>query len=198
MHRHTYTGALRRGIALLMVVGACGKEGSNTDGQADQSSAVNADATPASGARASSAPAELTAASLDAYQRGITKETELVRAAQTRASTASTPQERGDAIQAQWEDQTIPEGARSAGLAPDAYREVRRTVHQVFRTLDFQGKIDGPMQMDTARATPEMRKQLASDPFAELSPSSSAALRERMDRLVPLWVEYVKLTAVAG
>ena len=194
------TGALRPTI-LLLLVSACGK---SSDGSAGQANAPAADAAAASAssptvsASASSAPAELTAANLDAYARGLAREIELVRAAQDRARAATTPQARGEAAQAQWEDQTIPGGAEAAGLAPDTYRQVRRTVHHVLQTLDFQGKIEGPMQMDTAHATPEMKKQLTTDPFDELSASSSAALRGQMDKLTPLWVQYVTLTAVAG
>ncbi|HEY0590556.1 MAG TPA: hypothetical protein VGF40_02220, partial [Thermoanaerobaculia bacterium] len=71
-------------------------------------------------------------------------------------------------------------------------------VHEIFRTLDFQGKIDGPMSMDMSQASEEMKAKLAKDPFDALTPSAAAALRARMDRLVPLWIEYVKMTAVAG
>ena len=201
-HTHS-TRALWRGIAILLVVGACGRDSGQTDQQASDTPAGGAAASAPSAATSDATsppdtPAELSTADLDAYARGIAKEIELVRAAKEKASSATTPEERGAAAQAQWEDQTIPEGARSAGLAADRYRHVRETVHRVFQTLDFQGKIDGPMQMDTARATPEMRQQLASDPLDALSPASRTALRARMDQLVPTWIQYVKLTAVAG
>jgi hypothetical protein len=205
MMHHDHTRALRRGIAILLVAGACGRDSGQTGQQAGGASSAGEAASPPSSAAAgsdaassSNTPAELSSADLDAYARGIAKEIELVRAAQTKASSAATPQERGAAMQEQWEDQTIPEGARSAGLAPDRYRHVRQTVHHVFQTLDFQGKIDGPMQMDTAHATPEMKQQLASDPMNALSPASRTALRAKMDQLVPTWVQYVKLTALAG
>jgi hypothetical protein len=197
---NTHARALRRAVSLLLVAAACGKDASQTEGQANEpaagtaASAASSDASPTR----SDAPAELTAANLDAYERGFAKEIELVKAAQQRANTATNAQTRGEAMQAQWEDNTIPGGAEAAGLAPDAYRQVRRTVKDVLQTLDFQGKIEGPMQMDTARATPEMRATLASDPFAKLSPSSRAVLQERVPKLVPLWVQYVNLTAVGG
>ena len=35
-------------------------------------------------------------------------------------------------------------------------------------------------------------------PFSDLPASSAEALRKEMDRLVPAWIEYVNLTAVAG
>jgi hypothetical protein len=142
--------------------------------------------------------AELSAADLDAYAKGLAREIELVRAAQERGRTATTPEARGEAQQAQWEDATIPEGAKAAGLAADRYAAVRATVHRTFRWLDFQGKIDGPMQLDTIAATPDMKAQLRRDPLEELTPASRAALQGKMDALVPRWIEYVKLTAVAG
>ena len=185
-------------LVLFAVVAACGS-GDTPAGQAADSAATSrapsGEAAPAAGA---SAATELTAADLDAYAKGIARETELVRAAQERARTATTPQARGEAQQAQWEDQTIPEGAKAAGLTPERYRAVRTTVHTTFQWLDFQGKIDGPMELDTARAAPEMKARFGRDPFAELSPTSREALQAQLNRLVPPWIEYVKLTAVAG
>ena len=184
-------------LIVLAVVAACG----SGDKPADQAaSAATNTAAPAEAASTASATAatELTAADLDAYAKGIARETELVRAAQDRARTATTPQARGEAQQAQWEDQTIPEGAKAAGLSPERYRAVRTTVHTTFQWLDFQGKIDGPMELDTAHAAPEMKARFGRDPFAELSPASREALQAQMNRLVPPWIEYVKLTAVAG
>ena len=135
---------------------------------------------------------------LDAYELGLAHETELVRAAQERALSATTPEERGAATQAQWEDATAPEGARVAGVPVERYRATREAVNHVLETLDFQGKIDGPMELDTIRATPEMRERLRRDPFGELPPQSAAALKARLGELVPLWSQYVELTAVAG
>jgi hypothetical protein len=69
---------------------------------------------------------------------------------------------------------------------------------RVLETLDFQGKIPGPKEMNLELATPEMKQRLSSDPFAELAPASASALRARMDRLVPIWIRYTELTAVSG
>jgi hypothetical protein len=192
---HLRAHRVRASLTLIAVLAAC----SSDSKPADQS----ASATPSSGASgnesaATSGAAEITAADLDAYAKGIARETELVRAAQERGRTATTPQARGEAQQAQWEDQTIPEGAKAAGLSPERYRAVRTTVHTTFQWLDFQGKIDGPMELDTARVAPEMKERFGRDPFAELSPTSREALQAQMNRLVPPWIEYVKLTAVAG
>jgi hypothetical protein len=54
------------------------------------------------------------------------------------------------------------------------------------------------MELDTTRASPEAKARMRSDPFAELPPESAAALRARLDQLVPVWIEYVRLTATAG
>ena len=190
---------------LLLSLGAasCGGRGGGdaaqtpgAAGSAGGAQTASPAAAPAGGAAA--AAAALTDADLDAYERGIAREIELVKAAQEGERTATTPQARGEAMQAQWKEQTMPAGAQSAGLPPERYRDVRETVNRVLETLDFQGKIDGPLSMDTARATPEMRQRLASDPFAALPPASAAAIRGRLDRLARLWGDYVKLTAVAG
>ena len=184
------------GVSLLffVTVAACGSD----DAPAGQ---ATGDATPPANAASADAAAttrDLTAQDLDAYAKGLARETELVRAAQERARSAMTPQDRGEAQQAQWEDQTIPEGAKASGIDPARYRVVRNTVNTTFQWLDFQGKIDGPMQLDTTTAPPDMKARLARDPFEALSPASRTELQAQMNRLVPAWIEYVKLTAVAG
>jgi hypothetical protein len=186
------------GLLCITLIVACG--GGDKSGDQAANGATGGAAAPVEASASASAPAsaELTATDLDAYAKGLARETELVRAAQERAKSASTPQARGEAQQAQWEDQTIPEGAKAAGLSPERYRAVRSTVHDTFRWLDFQGKIDGPMELDTARVAPEMKARFARDPFDALSPTSREALQGQMNRLVPAWIEYVKLTAVAG
>ena len=177
---------------------ACGSDANTGDQPAAGSPPSSVSGTEPAAAGASEQAAELTPADLEAYAKGLARETELVRAAQERGRTATTPEARGEAQQAQWEDQTIPEGAKAAGIPAERYRAVRATVHRTFQWLDFQGKIDGPMQLDTLAAPPDMKARLKRDPFEELTPPSRAALQAMMDRLVPPWIEYVKLTAVAG
>jgi len=185
-----------RPLLVAMLIAACGGDGDQGDGNGGEG-AGSAAGSAASG-EAAGRPFAFTEADLDAYERGLTKEIELVQAAQERARGASTPQARGEATQAQWKEQTMPEAARAIGVAPERYQQVRETVHEVLQTLDFQGKIDGPMQMDTTNATPQMRARLARDPLAELPPASAAALRARLDRLAPIFARYVRLTAVGG
>lgn len=175
-------------VALALVTGCGAADADRTEASA------GAQAT----AGASAATAPVTNADLDAYARGIRKETEAVREARARAAGGGTPQERGAAIQATFDTATMPLGAEAAGMALDRYRHVRETVHGVFQTLDFQDKIDGPMSMDMSRASAGTKERLARDAFADLPAASAAVLKARMSELVPLWIEYVKLTAVAG
>jgi hypothetical protein len=195
----TSARATRALVALVCVLaaGGCGAAG---DGEASADTAAAAAGVDASSATAASdaAPFALTDADLQAYERGITREAALVRAARERGRAAATPAERGAAAQAEWEDATIPGGAAAAGIPEARYRQVRTTVHQVLQTLDFQGKIDGPQEIDTTNAAPELRQRLASDPVAELAPASAAALRARMDAVVRAYVAYLTLTAVNG
>ena len=137
-------------------------------------------------------------AELDKFESGLRREIEAVKAAQQKASSAATAQERGEAIRAQWETATIPLGAVASGLPEPRYRDVRDGVNRVFTTLDFQGKIDGPLSIDLERADAETKARVSGDAFAGLPPETAKALRARMDRLVPIWSEYMRLVAVAG
>ena len=143
-------------------------------------------------------PFAFTAADLDAWERGMKKEIELFKAAQAKGAAAKTPEERGAASEAGFETATAPAAARAIGADPVRYAETRRTVDRVLETLDFQGKIPGPKEMNLEMASPEMKERLSKDPFAELDPASAALLKERMDRIVPVWIEYTELTAVSG
>ena len=176
---------------------ACG--GSDSAERTDSGTATSS-AAPATEAAATdaSAPFAFTAADLDALDRGLARETELFRASQAQAASAKTPAERGAAAQAGFEDSTIPEGAKAAGLDVERYRRVRETVNEVLTNMSFQRKIDGPMRLDTSLATPEMKAKLAIDPMTTLPPESAAALRAGLDRIVKTWTEYKRLTAVSG
>lgn len=179
--------------AILVVVIACGGESAPASGDTTAPAARGA-----ASSGSPDAPFEFTDADLTAYERGLRKEIELVRAARARGDSAKTPEERGAAAQAAFETATAPEAAKAIGASLDRYEATRRTVNRVLQTLDFQGKIPGPMELDTANATPAMKQRLSSDPFAELAPASAAALRARLDALAPVWIEYMNLVAVAG
>ena len=135
---------------------------------------------------------------LVAFERGFRTEIDAVRQARQAAAAAQDAQARGRALQAQWESATATQGAAAAGLDEQRYREVRTAVLDVLRTLDFQGKIEGPLSMDLSRADEATKAKLAGDAFAALPSDSAAALRARLDHLVPLWAEYMTLTAVSG
>jgi hypothetical protein len=135
---------------------------------------------------------------LTSFARGLKAEIEAIRVAQQQAATATDPQARGRAMQAQWEDATAPAGAAAAGMDAARYGELRATVLDVLRTLDIQGKIDGPVSVDLARVDEATKTRLSQDPLAALSPEAAAALRAQMDQLSRLWNEYATLTAVAG
>jgi hypothetical protein len=193
------------GLASVLLTGCGGGDAGATDGAAavgaDSAAATASTASPSENAATpggDAAPYAFTEADLDAWERGLAREIELVRAARERQGAAGTPQARAEAAQAQWEDQTIPLAAQSLGSAGANYAATRRTVHEILTTLDFQGKIDGPMQLDTTRVAPEQRARLTVDPYAGLAPASAAALQARLARVVPRWIEYVNLTAVGG
>jgi hypothetical protein len=181
-------------LPFLLLIACGGSESASTASRAP----VPATGTTVNAATVAEGPVDFTAADLDLYEKGIAKEIAIVKAAQERASNAPTPGERAAAAQASWEEQSIPAAAQAAGISEERYRVTRNAVHEVFETLDFQEKLDGPLTMDLSRASEETKARLAKDPVTALTPGAAAALRARMDRLVPVWIEYVNLTAVAG
>jgi hypothetical protein len=156
------------------------------------------DAPATGGSAGATTQAPFTEADLDQFERGFRAEIAAVQAAQKEAASATDVEQRGKAILAQNEEVTAPAGAKAAGMSEARYAEVRAAVNEVFTTLDFQGKIDGPLSIDLDRASAAMKARVSRDAFANLPAQSAAALRARMDRLVPLWIEYEKMVAVAG
>jgi hypothetical protein len=188
-------------LALVLAATACTSDTPPPNNGSDSSISESGRPVPPSigtGAATPEAPFAFTDADLDAYEKGMRKEIELVKAAKLRGDSAKTPAERGAASQAAFESSTAPAAAQAIGAAADRYQATRRTVNRVLETLDFQGKITGPMEIDTARASPDMKKRLSGDPFAELAPASAAALRARLDELSGVWIEYMNLVAVSG
>lgn len=135
---------------------------------------------------------------LSSFARGLKAEVDAVRVAKQQAAAATDPQARSRAMQAQWETATAPAGAAAAGMDAARYGQLRTTLLGVLRTLDMQGKIDGPMSVDLARVDEATKTRLSQDPLAALSPEAAAAVRAQMDQLSRLWNEYATLTAVAG
>ena len=137
-------------------------------------------------------------ADVAAYEKGLAQEIALVHAARERGNNAKTPQARAAAAQDEWEAATIPGGAEAAGLSVERYQTVRKGVNHVLETLDFRGKIDGPLEIDPEHASADMKQRLSKDAFADLPPASATALRSHMGTLVPIWVHYMQLIALNG
>jgi hypothetical protein len=184
-------------LTIALAAYGCGG-GDRSPARGDSAAAPIPPSTATATAATDDAPFAFTDADLDAYERGMRKEIELVKAAKLRGDSAKTPAERGAASQATFESSTAPAAAQAIGAPVDRYQATRRTVNRVFETLDFQGKISGPMEIDTVRASPDMKKRLSGDPFAELAPASATALRARLDALSAVWIEYMNLVAVNG
>lgn len=192
MTRTTSTNIIPVLTLALVGFGCAGPNGAAETSQA----AASSPSTPAG--QAGSKQVTFTETDLDQVERGLRSEIDAVKAAQKKATSAATAQERGQAIQAQWETATIPAGATASGLPEQRYRDIREKVDRVLTILDFQGKIDGPLSIDLERADADTKARVAGDAFAELPSQAAAALRARMDRLLPVWIEYKKLVAVAG
>ena len=182
-------------LLILATIIACSSP--ETKGSADSATKTYTagDGVPAT---APASAVSLTPADLDGFEKGITREIELVKEGQLRASRATTAVERGNAIQSTFEENTMAKAVEASGLPLERYRLVRQTLSRLLTTLDFQGKIDGPQSVDTAQADAEMKARLASDPYAALDATSAELVKSRLDRIVPRWIEYINLTVVGG
>ena len=190
-------GRIAAGLLLIATLAACGRGDSNAS--EDTIAAVDSVSEDAVAVGSTeNGPISLSAADFDGFEKGIARETELVQEAAARSENAITPQERGAAIQAGFEVNTIVAAAPVTGLSVDRYRLVRETLSRLLTTLDFQGQIAGPQSVDTSRADEATRARLASDPYLALDSASAAELKNRMSRIVPLWISYVNLTALHG
>jgi hypothetical protein len=174
----------------MVLIGCSGSDsGKNVDSAASH---------PSTTATAQPSSASLTAADLDGFEKGLQEEIRLVKEGQEQARRATTAVARGNAIQSTFEENTMSKAVPVSGLTLERYRLVRQTLSRLLTTLDFQGKIDGPQSVDTAHADAEMKARLASDPYSALDPQSAELLKSRLDRIVPLWIEYINLTVVGG
>ena len=187
------------GLLLIAILTACSggdKESATTDTSSEEAAETESAENGAS--VENTGPITLSAADFDGFEKGIAREAQLVREATATAASAATPQERGAAIQAGFEQNTMAAAASVTGLSAERYKLVRETLSRILTTLDFQGKIEGPQSLDTTRADAAAKERLRSDPYLELDSASAAELKSRMSRIAPLWISYISLTALNG
>ena len=188
-------GRVAAGLLLITTLAACGRGDSNAS-EDTSTAADSASEDVVAAGTTENGPIALSAADFDGFEKGIARETQLVRAATERSANAATSQERGEAIQAGFEHNTIVAAAPVTGLSVERYKLVRETLSRLLTTLDFQGQIDGPQSVDTSRADEATKLRLAGDPYSALDSASAVELKSRMSRIVPLWIAYVNLTAL--
>jgi len=140
----------------------------------------------------------LTAQDLDGFEKGLMEEIRLVKEGKLRAERATTPTERGNAIQSTFEENTTKGAIPISGLSFERYHQVRDVMGRLLTTLDFQDRIPGPQSVDTAMADSAMKARLRSDPYKELDAASAQLVKSRLDKIAPLWIEYTRLTIAGG
>lgn len=127
-------------------------------------------------------PIELTDDLLQAYARGLEKEAEIIK----RHGRAK-PSHMGVYISRRNPDAECQEVLAAADMAADDYAAVAVAVDSVFDILSFQGKLEPRRSLDLERASQDLRRRMAGDPFDELTPESAAALRRNYARLAAPW-----------
>lgn len=115
--------------ALVVALPACG--GGDAEPDTDSLAAESAAAAPAATAPATGADAPLAAADLDAYERALTAEVEVLREAVAKRAAATSQADTIDAMFAAAETQTVAAAAERAGLDASRYRRLDGVFGQV-------------------------------------------------------------------
>lgn len=168
-------------VAAILLIGsaACSGEGNNDTSQAA-----------ASNARSSATTVELNDANLEALERGLRKEIEIIRRPGRGGSHYR--------VSLQAIDEEAQEVAEAAGMSVVEYRDLHDAVEGVLTPLNFQGKIGPPRSIDLDQVSDEFRAKIEGDPYAALSPGSAAALRSWEERIAKVWSEIMGQTALHG
>jgi hypothetical protein len=73
----------------------------------------------------------LTMADIEAYERGMQKEKQILEELVTKVASAKNDQEKLNLMMQAMEDQTVDDGAQAAGMSVDRYKDLRNRMDQV-------------------------------------------------------------------
>jgi hypothetical protein len=204
------TSMVRIAVVCVMAISAAACGGSD-EGEAAEDVPPEAAAQDAAqqGSVPADAAAPLTLADIDAYERGMRKEKEIVEDLVRQAENTTDDMKQMELMTAAMEDQTADEGAQAAGLPLDRYRALRNRMSEALGasslsimgsalrqqaalseaqldTLAQQGAM-APAQIEQSRQNAlQMRQQLEAQEKAGLeiiAPDARDAFRERALRL---------------
>jgi hypothetical protein len=136
-------------------------ESPETTAQATANPRVDSTAMPSQGQ-----PFVLTAADLDAYERGVRREIEIVDGAKAKLHSSRSGSDTLSALGTALPQETQPKGAEAAGISVDRYRQVVDAVDAILAAADLDApmtKMMADAAKDTASMPPEMRAQLRED-----------------------------------
>jgi hypothetical protein len=201
------TDILRFILAGALVLGASACGGSD-DEAADQQ--PSADATSQASAPSQSQPADaaapLTVADLDAYERGMQKEKQMVDELITKAKSATSDGDKLRLMTDAMEDQTMDDGAHAAGMPLERYRDLRNRMSEILSASSFsimgaalrQQTRASDAQLDTMAAQGAMTadqvtqsRKTIQETLQQLDAQEKAA----MDRIAPDAMETFKQRA---
>lgn len=178
------TGESRYIVALALALStvACGGDSDEETAAAEQQQEV----VPPQNAGSQSAAATgapLTAADFDAYERGITKEKEILEELVKKAAAATKDEEKMELMMAATEDQTQDDGARAAGLSIDRYRELSNRMDQVLGASS-KSVMGSALRQQTVASEAQIDSLAAQGlPAAQIADmrKGNAQMREQMD-----------------
>src|SRR5690606_26499373 len=144
----------------------------------------------------------LTAADIDAYEQGLRREIEVLRAAQERLRQSGDDEEQLEILGEIQPRELRREGATAAGTSEDRYARIASTINDVLgkREMAAASQQMAPSAADLENMPAELRARVEEnlrqaqtawgDPYAELPADTAAALQRRSDELARLRAEH--------
>jgi DNA-directed RNA polymerase specialized sigma24 family protein len=178
------TGISRCTVVLALALGtvACGGDADDETAAEEQQQEV-AQPQDAGTQPEAAAKTPLTAADFDAYQRGITKEKEILDELVKKAATTTKDEEKMELMMAAMEDQTMDDGARAAGLSLERYKELSQRMGEVLgaSSKGVMGSALRKQTLDSEKQIDELAAQ--GMPAAQIADmrKGNAQMREQMD-----------------
>lgn len=211
MNNHAFRAAALALFALQLA--ACGGETANDESTTTESPLPTAEQNsappPPSAAPPASPPTEqtfaLTVADIDAYEQGLRREIEVLRAAQERLRQTADDEEQLEILGEIQPRELRREGATAAGTSEDRYARVTSTINDVLgkREMAASSQQMAPSAADLENMPAELRARVEEnlrqaeaawgDPYAGLPADTVPALQQRSDELARLRAEHIGL-----
>ena len=164
-------------MALLIAAAACGgSDDENADEQIAEEQPVNSALPPSE-----AAAAPLTVADIDAYERGMQKEKQILEELVKKAENTTDDQEQLQLMTQAMENQTMDDGAQAAGMPLDRYKQLRQRMDVVLGSSS-QSIMGSALREQAKQSEAQIDAMAAQDMAAERIEEMRKTMREMQEQ----------------